>query len=53
MTTSEAGRCRNVLHIDWDGDPTPVREDIAQCVLPQGHEKRHEGKDKSGSWFRW
>jgi hypothetical protein len=47
-------RCRRVLHIDWDDDPTPVREDIARCVLPAGHEpRRHEGKDAGGSWFRW
>jgi hypothetical protein len=47
-------RCRNVLHIDWEADPVPVREDVARCVLDAPHEgKRHQGKDEHGSWFRW
>lgn len=49
----EEHRCRNVLHIDWEGDPNPVREDVARCVLEQMHDGRHQGKDESGSWFRW
>lgn len=55
MTESTAARCRNVLHIDWEADNPQgfVREDVAQCVLEQGHDKRHQGKDEHGSWFRW
>ncbi len=50
----EEERCRSVLHIDWDADPAPMREDIAQCVLAAGHDgRRHQGKDAGGSWFRW
>lgn len=48
-------RCRSVLHIDWDADPVPVREDIAQCILPAGHSReiRHDGTDKHGERCRW
>lgn len=50
---SEDVRCRNVLHIDWEADPEPVREDVARCVLEVMHAGRHQGKDEHGSWFRW
>lgn len=46
-------RCTRGLHIDWEGDPVPVREDIARCELPAGHPRRHEATDKHGQWWAW
>jgi hypothetical protein len=53
MSEPTENRCRRVLHIDWDADPHPIREDVARCVLTAGHEGRHRGRDAQGSWFRW
>lgn len=53
MTEGE-NRCRCVLHIDWDADPVPVREDIARCELLTKHPGRqHTGRDVHGKWWTW